>query len=369
MKAPSFLTEAGEEMTEAVKQDSILAVNDLKTYFPTDEGVVKAVDGISFNINEGATLGIVGESGCGKSTVGRSILQILDKPGEVEGGEILWRTDSIDGTSMVIDVAKEKPNSKTMRSIRGQDIALVFQEPMTSFSPVHTIGNQMVEMVRLHRDVTKAEAKDRSIELLQSVGIPNPEQRINEYSFQLSGGLRQRAMIAMALSCDPKLLIADEPTTALDVTTQAQILDLLRQLQEKNGMAIMLITHNLGVIAEMADDIVVMYLGRAVESGTVDEVFHNPQHPYTRGLLRSIPSIYGSDVKKLPSITGSIPHPFNRPAGCTFSPRCPDYIDGTCDVNEPVFQSMEDTSQFVSCFLHHPPKSVGATATKEGTGD
>ncbi|MDP7578030.1 MAG: ABC transporter ATP-binding protein [SAR202 cluster bacterium] len=356
-------------MTEAVKRENLLTVNDLKTYFPTDEGVVKAVDGISFKIDEGATLGVVGESGCGKSTVGRSILQILDKPGGVEDGEILWRTDSLDGTSMVVDVARQRPNSKTMRSIRGQDIALIFQEPMTSFSPVHTIGNQMMEMIRLHRDVSKAEAKDRSIELLQSVGIPNPAQRVDEYSFQLSGGLRQRAMIAMALSCDPKLLIADEPTTALDVTTQAQILDLLRQLQEQNGMAIMLITHNLGVIAEMADDIVVMYLGRAVESGPVDEVFHNPQHPYTRGLLRSIPSIYGSDIKRLPSITGTIPHPFNRPAGCTFSPRCPDFIEGTCDSNEPAFKSMDGTSQMVSCFLHHPPQGVEVTATEEGTSD
>jgi peptide/nickel transport system ATP-binding protein len=356
-------------MVETATGEALLEVKDLKTYFPTDEGLVKAVDGISFTIKPGETLGVVGESGCGKSTVGRSILQILDRPGYVEEGSMLWRTDSLDGgVETVVDVAKEKPNSRTMRMIRGNDIALVFQEPMTSFSPVHTIGNQMSEMIRLHRDVNKKEAKNLSIELLQSVGIPNPEQRVNEYSFQLSGGLRQRAMIAMALSCDPKLLIADEPTTALDVTTQAQILDLLRQLQEQNHMAIMLITHNLGVIAEMADDIVVMYLGRAVESGNVEDVFHNPQHPYTQGLLRSIPSIYGSETKRLPSISGAIPHPFNRPSGCTFRPRCPQYMEGTCDVNDPVFQQLAGGTQTVACFLHHPPVS-GGTETEESAGD
>ena len=352
-------------MVDSTNGQALLQVQELKTYFPTDEGVVRAVDGISFDIQPGQTLGVVGESGCGKSTVGRSILQILDRPGRVEEGAMLWRTDSLDGGETVVDMAKEKPNSRTMRTIRGQDIALIFQEPMTSFSPVHTIGNQMIEMIRLHQDVSKKEAKNQSVELLQSVGIPNPEQRVNEYSFQLSGGLRQRAMIAMALSCDPKLLIADEPTTALDVTTQAQILDLLRQLQEQNGMAIMLITHNLGVIAEMVDEIVVMYLGRAVESGPVNDVFLNPQHPYTQGLLRSIPSIYGSEIKRLPSITGSIPHPFNRPSGCTFRPRCPQFIEGTCDMYEPVFQNLEGTEQLVSCFLHHSPAGGNGRETGE----
>ena len=342
-------------MAVETAQEPILSVQNLKSYFPTDEGLVKAVDGISFDLHAGKTLGIVGESGCGKSTVGRAILQILDKPGKVEEGSIYWRRGGDDGVERVIDVAREAPNGRTMRMIRGEDIALVFQEPMTSFSPVHTIGNQMMEMIRLHLDVNKKEALDRSVELLRDVGIPNPEQRVHEYSFQLSGGLRQRAMIAMALSCEPKLLIADEPTTALDVTTQAQILDLLRSLQEQHGMAIMLITHNLGVIAEMADEVVVMYLGRAVEAGPVDEVFHSPQHPYTQGLLRSIPSIYGSDVKRLPSIPGGIPHPFNRPSGCTFRPRCPSFMEGICDLHEPRFQPLEGTAQAVSCFLHHPP--------------
>jgi len=337
----------------------LLSVNNLKTYFPTDEGLVKAVDGLSFEVMSGSTVGIVGESGCGKSTVGRSILGIIDRPGHVEDGSIIWRRDAGDGAGVQeIDVTKQPPNSGLMRSIRGNDIALVFQEPMTSFSPVHTIGNQLIEAITLHQDLPKKEAEERAVEALNRVGIPNPDQRIHEYSFQLSGGLRQRAMIAMALSCNPKLLIADEPTTALDVTTQAQILDLLRDLQEQNGMAIILITHNLGVIAEMADEVVVMYLGREAESGPVDDVFHNPQHPYTQGLLRSIPSIYSKGVERLPSIVGTIPHPFNRPSGCTFRPRCPSYIEGTCDVHEPKFNLIEGTKQRVSCFLHHPPAEV-----------
>ena len=336
---------------------ALLSVRNLKTYFPTDEGLVRAVDGISFDIKAGQTLGIVGESGCGKSTVGRSILGIIDRPGRVEEGEIIWRRD-VNGAAQEIDVTKQPANSGLMRSIRGSDIALIFQEPMTSFSPVHTIGNQLMEAIRLHLDVTKKEAEERAVELLTRVGIPNPAQRIHEYSFQLSGGLRQRAMIAMALSCDPSLLIADEPTTALDVTTQAQILDLLRDLQEQNGMAVILITHNLGVVAEMADEVVVMYLGREAESGPVDDVFHNPQHPYTQGLLRSIPSIYAKGMERLPSIVGTIPHPFNRPSGCTFRPRCPSFMEGVCDVHVPEFQQIGSSEQSVSCFLHHPPAEV-----------
>jgi peptide/nickel transport system ATP-binding protein len=268
-------------------------------------------------------------------------------------GEILWQNESGSGNT---DLTQLGNNSGSIRSVRGNDIALVFQEPMTSFSPVHTIGAQIVEPMRLHMNLTNKEAEERAIDLLGMVGIPSPEQRFAEYSFQLSGGLRQRAMIAMALSCEPRLLIADEPTTALDVTTQAQIMELLRDLQKKNGMAIMLITHNLGVIAEMADEVVVMYLGRSAESGPVDDLFHNSQHPYTQGLLRSIPSVYSKDVERLPSIEGWIPHPFNRPSGCTFRPRCPSFIEGTCDANVPVFQSKEGISQSVACFLHHPPQ-------------
>jgi peptide/nickel transport system ATP-binding protein len=339
-----------------VQEKPVLSVKNLKTYFPTDEGIVQAVDGVDFDIHQGKTLGIVGESGCGKSTVARAVLQILDKPGYIVDGQILWQRELGNGEVTEVDIAQQDPNSRTMRQLRGEDIALIFQEPMTSFSPVHTIGNQLIEAITLHLDVPRSEAKDRATELIRMVGIPNPEQRLNEYSFQLSGGLRQRAMIAMALSCEPKLLIADEPTTALDVTTQAQILDLLRQLQEENKMSIMLITHNLGVVAEMSDDVVVMYLGRAVENGPIDEVFHDPQHPYTQGLLRSIPSIYEKGVDKLPSIDGWIPHPFNRPTGCTFRPRCPSFMEGVCDTHEPVFQPKEGTPQSVSCFLHHSPE-------------
>ena len=342
------------EMTE----DVFLSVRNLKTYFPTDEGLVRAVDGVSFDVREGKTLGIVGESGCGKSTVGRSILRILDKPGRVEEGEILWRTSDGNGGGRQVDIVKETADSREMRSIRGADIALIFQEPMTSFSPVHTIGNQLMEAIRLHTDLSKKALKSRAIELLAQVGIPSPAQRMFEYSYQLSGGMRQRAMIAMALSCEPKLLIADEPTTALDVTTQAQILDLLVEMQQQNGMAVILITHNLGVIAEMADDVLVMYLGRAVEQGPVDDVFHSPQHPYTQGLLRSIPSVYAAGVERLPSITGAVPHPFNRPSGCTFRTRCPSYMEGVCNLNLPVFQGLEGTDQDVSCFLHHPPQEA-----------
>ena len=342
-------------MTETTTQDPILSVRNLKTYFPTDEGLVKAVDGVSFDIYPGKTLGIVGESGCGKSTVGRSILGILDRPGRVEEGEIIWRRSS-NGAVEEIDVTRQGPNSRIMRSIRGKDISLVFQEPMASFSPLHSIGSQIVEAIRLHRDVSRSDAEDRARELLEMVHIPNADQRLKELSFQLSGGLRQRAMIAMALANEPRILIADEPTTALDVTTQAQILDLLRELQDTVGMAILLITHNLGVIAEMADDVVVMYLGREVESGPVDDVFHSPQHPYTQGLLRSIPSMYSGEVERLPSITGSIPHPFNRPSGCTFRPRCPSFMEGVCDVHVPGFQVIEGSKQNVACFLHHPPQ-------------
>ena len=339
------------------EQKTILSVKDLQIYFNTDEGTVRAVDGVNFEIAQGKTLGVVGESGCGKSTVGRALLQILDRNGRINGGEINWVRGSGEEEETV-NIAKQSRNSSIMRSIRGDDIALVFQEPMTSFSPVHTIGNQLMEMIRLHKDVSKAEAKERAVELLEMVHIPNPEQRVNEYSFQLSGGLRQRAMIAMALACEPKLLIADEPTTALDVTTQAQILDLLRELQGKNGMSIILITHNLGVVAEMADEVVVMYLGKAVESGTAEQIFHNPQHPYTQGLLRSIPSIYAKSEGKLPSIAGYIPHPFNRPSGCEFRPRCESYIEGVCDKNTPVFQPLNDTTQKVACFVHHPPQEA-----------
>jgi peptide/nickel transport system ATP-binding protein len=325
----------------------LLSVRNLRTSFYQDEGTTKAVDGASFDVHPGKTLGIVGESGCGKSVTAQSILRIVDDPGKIDAGEI-WLT-RFDGTRT--DLVKLRRGGREMRAIRGGEIGLIFQEPMTSFSPVHTVGAQIIEAVLLHASVGKHEARRRAIEALRSVGIPNPERRIDEYSFELSGGLRQRAMIAVALSCDPRLLIADEPTTALDVTTQAQILDLLRRIQQERQMAIMLITHNLGVVAEMADDVVVMYLGRVVEKGPVDAIFHDAKHPYTKALLESIPSIGHTPRLKLPTISGSIPHPFNRPPGCPFHPRCGAFQAGRCDRAEP--QPVElGQGRAVSCFLY-----------------
>jgi len=334
-------------------QAPILSVRELKTYFFPDEGTVRAVDGASFDVYPRKTLGIVGESGCGKSVTAKSILRIVERPGRIVGGSILLRRLSGNGGPAELDLTHLDPRGPEMRQIRGGDIGLVFQEPMTSFSPVHTIGNQIVETIRMHQSVTEQQARERAVEMLHLVGIPNPERRIDEFAFQLSGGLRQRAMIAMALSCGPRILIADEPTTALDVTTQAQILDLLRHLQEREGMTIILITHNLGVVAEMCDEVVVMYLGRVVEQGPVDAIFHAPKHPYTQALLRSIPSIHATVRTELPTIAGSIPHPYNRPAGCPFYPRCPDFMPGTCDRNEPSSRSVGD-GQDVSCFLSQP---------------
>jgi peptide/nickel transport system ATP-binding protein len=293
----------------------------------------------------------VGESGCGKSVTARSILRILDRPGRIVSGEILLRREGGDGPSDVVDLAGLDPDGVTMRTIRGGEIALVFQEPMTSFSPVHTIGNQLIEAIRLHRPVSKRAAREIAIDLLRQVGIPLPEQRIDAFAFQLSGGLRQRAMIAMALSCRPNLLIADEPTTALDVTTQAQILDLMRTLQRDLGMAVMLITHDLGVIADMADHVVVMYLGQVVESAPVDDIFHAPKHPYTQALLQSIPRMQTTTRERLASIMGTVPHPYARPSGCPFHPRCASFMAGVCDRREPTLQ-MVAANHGVSCFLH-----------------
>jgi oligopeptide/dipeptide ABC transporter ATP-binding protein len=333
--------------------EPILSVRDLRTYFFADEGVIKAVDGASFDVYAGRTLGIVGESGCGKSVSARSILRIVERPGRIVSGEIRLRR----AEGGADDLAALDPRGREMRRIRGGEIGLVFQEPMSSFSPVHTVGNQLVETIRLHLGLDAAAARARAIDLLRQVGIPRPERRIDEYAFQLSGGLRQRAMIATALCCGPRILIADEPTTALDVTTQAQILALLQDLQQREHMAIVLITHNLGVVAEMCDEVAVMYLGRVVERGPVDAIFHAPQHPYTRALLRSIPSVHAPVRTKLPAIAGSLPHPHRRPAGCPFHPRCAEVIRGTCERHEPELLPVAGAEQSVSCFLHQP---VGA---------
>jgi oligopeptide/dipeptide ABC transporter ATP-binding protein len=337
----------------AESRSTLLTVRDLKTYFAQDEGTVKAVDGVSFDLYPGATLGIVGESGCGKSVTARSILGIVDRPGRIVEGEIRFRRQATGsaGDAGWVDLAKLPPNGPEMRAIRGAEIALIFQEPMSSFSPVHTVGSQIVEAIMLHQQVNRRQARAKTIEMLRRVGVSSPEQRIDQLSNQLSGGLRQRAMIAMALSCHPTLLIADEPTTALDVTTQTQILDLMRQLQREDGMAIMLITHDLGVVAEMATDVAVMYLGRVVEQAPVDEIFHAPRHPYTQALLRSIPRMRSRSRERLIPIAGAVPHPYDRPSGCPFHPRCPEFMPGRCDVEAPTLRPVGDKHS-VSCFLY-----------------
>ena len=329
----------------------LLQINELQTYFFTREGVVKAVDGASLELPPGKTLGIVGESGCGKSITAKSILQIVDKPGRLVGGQILYNRMEGTGQARMVDLVKLPAESAEMRSIRGGEISMIFQEPMTSFSPVHTIGNQIVEAIRLHRKVSQAEAEEIAADWLRRVGIPNPEQRMSEYPYRLSGGQCQRAMIAMSLATNPKMLIADEPTTALDVTTQAQILNLLQSLQREQGMAMIFITHALGVIAEMADEVAVMYLGRVVEKAPVKELFTNPKHPYTQALMTSIPSIEAAPRERLPSVKGSIPHPQNKPSGCPFHPRCPVFMPGVCDQKEPRL-AVVGTNHQASCFLY-----------------
>mgnify|MGYP000521879263 CR=1 FL=1 len=345
--------------------EPLLEIRDLKTYFFLDEGTVKAVDGASLTVWRGRTLCVVGESGCGKSVMARSILQIVDPPGRIVSGEILFHRRREVGNGQVvdevIDLAKLHPRGREIRQIRGKDIAMIFQEPMASLSPVHTIGDQIMENILLHQRVSKAEARNRTIELLRKVGIPRPEQRVDEYPFQLSGGQRQRAMIAMALSCNPSLLIADEPTTALDVTTQAQILELMAQLKDEFNMSIMLITHDLGVVAEMADDVVVMYLGRIVERAGVDALFYDPKHPYTRALLRSIPKLGPKMRERLEAIKGMVPNPYNRPRGCTFHPRCPSFMPGVCDRIEPPPVPLGDGRE-VRCLLYGGAETAVAGA-------
>ncbi len=330
--------------------EPVLRVRGLSTYFFADEGIVRAVDGASFDLFSGRTLGIVGESGCGKSVTARSILRIVERPGRIVGGEILLRR--ADG--QVVDLTTLASDGPEMRQIRGGEIGLVFQEPMSSLSAFHTVGVQLIEAIRLHSGLSKKAARDRAIELLSMVGIPRPAQRIDAYSFELSGGLRQRVMVALALAAEPHVLIADEPTTALDVTTQAQILELIARLQRERDLAVILITHDMGVIAEMADDVVVMYLGREVEKGPVDTIFHAPLHPYTRSLLRSIPSVLAEPRARLATISGSIPHPLARPAGCPFHPRCPDAMPGRCDVVVPAEVS-HGIDHVTACHLYTEP--------------
>ena len=323
---------------------ALLEVNDLKTYFRTDDGIVKAVDGVSFQVEKGQTLGIVGESGCGKSVTCLTIMGLNAKRNTITSGNALFRGEDL--LTM---------NSRRLREIRGDDVAMIFQDPMTSLNPVHTIGRQLTEAVLLHRDVTKSQARARAVELLKAVGIPRAERRIDDYPHQFSGGMRQRVMIAMALVNDPDLLIADEPTTALDVTTQAQILELMNRLQREFGSAIIIITHDLGVVAETADDVVVMYAARIAEQGTVDEIFKRPHHPYTWGLLGSLPRL-DTDTERLVQIPGQPPSLLNPPRGCRFHPRCP-YVMNVCKQEEPELKQVTgDHDHLQRCWLDEQTK-------------
>ncbi|CAM5784681.1 MULTISPECIES: ABC transporter ATP-binding protein [Brevibacillus] len=302
----------------------ILQVEDLHISFRGEDGDLNPVSGIDFRVHAGETLGIVGESGCGKSVTSLAIMGLLPKGiGRVSGGRILFQDKSIADMSQT-----------DLQKLRGNEIAMIFQEPMTSLNPVYTIGEQLGEQIRLHLGLGKREARERAIEMLRMVGIPRAEEIVKEYPHQLSGGMRQRVMIAMAMSCDPKLLIADEPTTALDVTIQAQILDLMRELKEKRGTSIIFITHDLGVVAEMCDRVVVMYAGQVIEEAAVRELFQNPQHPYTKGLIASIPSLH-QQQRRLNSIRGTVPHPSAMPGGCRFAPRC-DYVRDECSRIPPL---------------------------------
>jgi oligopeptide/dipeptide ABC transporter ATP-binding protein len=342
--------------------NTLVEIKDLHTHFFLTEGVVRAVDGVDLTINRRQTLGIVGESGCGKSITSLSLLRLVAPPGKIVGGEILFykpvKKEATNNTEMVdvVNVTALDPNGQEIRDIRGNHIAMVFQEPMTAMLPVRTIGQQITESIILHQNVSKQEARRIAIDMLARVKMSRPEKVIDDYPFQLSGGMRQRAVIAMALCCQPSLLIADEPTTALDVTTEAQILELMRALQDEFGMAIMYITHNLGVIAEMADDVAVMYMGKVVEQTDVNSIFFSPLHPYTSGLLASIPQLSDSIThvdrsRRLQTIQGMVPDPYMRLKGCPFHPRCPKMIPGRCDQEEPK-SILAAPNHLVRCHLY-----------------
>jgi oligopeptide/dipeptide ABC transporter ATP-binding protein len=353
--------------------DLLVEVKDLRVEFDVRAGVVKAVDGLNLAINRGQTLGVIGESGCGKSMTARAILQMIPKPGKITSGEVNFYRKSAQNGGEIIDkihITGLHPDGPEIRRIRGGEIGMIFQEPMSSLTPVYTAGMQIGEAVSLHhrvkvkkigdqmadnimakRKVTQKEAREIAITMLRKVGIPKPEQRVDSYPHQLSGGQRQRVMIAIALSCEPSMLIADEPTTALDVSIEAQILDLMRELQETVNMAIMFITHNLGVIAEMADEIVVMYMGKQVERAKVTNLFYEPRHPYTKALLKSIPQVGKRQNVRLATIEGMVPDPFNLPKGCVFHPRCPAFMPGKCDRIEPTWKQVAE-DHWVRCLLY-----------------
>jgi peptide/nickel transport system ATP-binding protein len=336
----------GSEMTDLKEKSKLVEIRNLKVTFPLPEGDVHAVRGVDLVINRNEVLGIVGESGCGKSITAQSIMRIVDEPSRIDEGEMIFHFK--DGKN--VDIAKLKPKGKEIRQIRGKEISMIFQEPMSSFSPVYTIGKQLMEAVCVHQDVTKSEAREKVISLLTRVGISNAEKRVDNYPFEFSGGMRQRAMIAMALSSNPSLLIADEPTTALDVTIQAQILTLMKSIQEETDASIMFITHNLGVIAQIADRIAIMYFGKVVEEGTVEEIFDQPLHPYTIDLLKAVPRIDETD-QELVAIEGSVPGPYDQVKGCAFHDRCSRMIPGKCDQDMPEVNQISETHR-VRCWLH-----------------
>jgi len=342
--------EAGPQATVTSAPQLMLEVKGLRAGFRLPEGYVTAVDGASFTVRRGETVGVVGESGCGKSITARCIMRIAGALEADVGGEILFHRRH-SGAGEVVDLLKLPPAGRRIRRIRGAEIAMIFQEPMAAFSPVHTIGSQIIEAIRLHRPLSHAEARAATIEMLGRVEMSNPERRIDMYPHQLSGGMRQRAMIAMALMCHPQLLLADEPTTALDVTTQAQILALIRGLTTDLGMSMIMITHDLGVVAETAQRVVVMYLGRVVEIADVRSLFREPKHPYTRALLASIPRLGRRARERLNPVQGMVPSPFDRPAGCLFNTRCPNMMPGLCDRYAPELSPVGG-GHAVSCFLH-----------------
>ena len=338
----------------------LLEVNDLRTHFPTRAGLVRAVEGVSFYLDRGELLGLVGESGCGKSMTALSVMRLVAPPGKIVSGEILF-----DGKDLL------KLSDAEMRQMRGDDIAMIFQDPMTSLNPVYTVGEQIAEALRLHRKMSRKEARQATIEAMREVAIPDPARRIDDYPHQLSGGMRQRVMIAMSLACNPKLLIADEPTTALDVTIQAQILELLDELRKQRDLAVLLITHDLGVVAEVADRVAVMYTGRIVEESPVEELFARPKHPYTEGLLRSVPKLTGEDVTKkerLETIEGVVPSPTDLPPGCHFAPRCPHRMPRCTAEDIPLYQL--DGGVQVRCVLYDLAAAVTADhqTTRDGAG-
>jgi oligopeptide/dipeptide ABC transporter ATP-binding protein len=346
--------------------EPLLEIRGLRTEFALDTGTIHAVNGVDLRIAKGETLGVIGESGCGKSVTAHSILRLIPSPpGRVVSGEILFYRDE---GSPPIDLAKLEPKKETMRNIRGNDIGMIFQEPMTSFGPMHTIGNQISEAILIHhKGMSKKEARERTIELLRQVGIPNPEQRIDAYPHQFSGGMRQRAMIAMAISCSPKLLIADEPTTSLDVTIEAQILELLTDLQERTGMAILLISHNLAVVSEVTDYIAVMYLGNRVEYGSTSQISNKPLHPYTKGLWNSIPTVDGP-LEPLVPIPGTVPSLRSLPPGCVFASRCAEFMPGICDAPKPVPVIEAEPGHLVSCYLYSEEKHTVPSSEVSSVG-